>query len=67
MARKANQKQLQKAAELLNRKPGYKSGEYARMLGCHRETFNRILVQLNDRSVLLFEDQSGRIWPLGDG
>ena len=63
MGRKANAKRLKKAEKLLQKKPGYRSGRYAKMMGCHRETFNRILVQLNDRGVLLSEDEQGRLWP----
>lgn len=63
MGRKANEARLMKAKNLLYTKPGHKSGAYARMLGCHRETFSRLLVQLNDRGVLLSEDEKGRLQP----
>ncbi len=65
MGRKANETRLTKAKNLLYTKPGHKPGTYARMLGCHRETFNRILVQLNDRGVLLSEDNKGHLHPFG--
>lgn len=65
MARKTNQARLDKAAQLLRSQPGCKSGEYARMLGCHRQTFTRLLVQLDNRGVLLSEDEQGRLWPFG--
>jgi DNA-binding IclR family transcriptional regulator len=42
---------------------GYKSGEYARMMGCRRETFNRLLAHLESRGILFSEDQQGRLWP----
>ena len=63
MARKADEKRLQKVAHLMSERPGYKSGEYALMMGCHRETFTRLLVQLNDQGFLLSEDKQGRLWP----
>ncbi len=65
MARKANEKELQKAVQLLHAQPGYKSGEYARMMGCHRQTFTRLLVLLNDRKIFFSEDGKGRLWPFG--
>lgn len=63
MAKKANNKKLEKAKEILTEKPGRKSGTYARELGIHKESFNRLLVQLNDKNVLLYEDDEGKIWP----
>lgn len=65
MARKTNERRLQKATQLLQNQPGCKSGEYAQMMGCHRQTFSRLLVQLNDRGLLLSEDGKGRLWPFG--
>lgn len=63
MARKADKNKLQKAINLFHKEPGQKSGEYARKMGFHREAFNRLLVQLNDRKIFLYEDDDGRIWP----
>ncbi len=62
MPRKANEAKIARAAVLLKTRPGLRAGRYARMLGCHRESFNRLLVQLNDRDFLLFEDEKGRLW-----
>ena len=66
MARKANKLRLQQAVQLLRAQPGYKSGEYAQKMGCHRQTFNRLLVQLNDQGVLISEDDFGRLWPFDE-
>ena len=44
MPRKADSDRLQDAAQLLVEQPGHLSAEYARRMGCHRETFNRLLV-----------------------
>jgi DNA-binding IclR family transcriptional regulator len=63
MPRKADKNKLQKAITLFHRQPGQKSGTYARKLGMHKEAFNRLLVQLNDKNILLYEDDKGRIWP----
>ena len=67
MPRKANESRLQEAATLLQTQPGCKAGEYARRLGIHREDFRRVLVQLNDRGVLLSEDDNGHLWPFSKG
>jgi len=65
MPRKANEERLQEAVQLLLNRPGHKPGEYARMMGCHRQTFNRLLAQLDGRGILLSEDGKGRLWPFG--
>ncbi|MFC1997969.1 hypothetical protein ACFLXI_10275 [Chloroflexota bacterium] len=66
MARRANQKQIDLAAGLIHSQPGQQSAAYAREMGCARETFNRLLVHLNDRGVLLSEDSQGQLWPFRD-
>jgi hypothetical protein len=63
MGRKANESRLQAISSLLHTQPGRRAGEYARMLGMHRENFGRALVQLNDRGVLLSEDDKGHLRP----
>jgi hypothetical protein len=65
MARKADEKRLRAVVQLIENQPGYKPGEYAQLMGWHRQTFNRLLVQLHDRGVLLSEDRQGRIWLFG--
>jgi DNA-binding IclR family transcriptional regulator len=66
MPRNADPERLQEAARLITEQPGHLSAEYARRMGCHRETFNRLLVQLDDRGFLLSEDPQGRLWPFRD-
>ena len=65
MARRADESKIRKVMELLKTHPGRSSGEYARMMDCHREAFIRVLTQLEDRGVLLAEDRDGRLWLLG--
>ena len=67
MPRKANEKRLREITGLLRTQPGRKAGEYARLLGIHREDFRRVLVQLNDRGILLAEDDKGHLWPFNRG
>jgi hypothetical protein len=62
MGRKANTVRLQAAAQLIQDRPGLLSAEYARLMGCHREIFNRLLVHLDDQGFLLSEDERGRLW-----
>ncbi len=45
MGRKANQDRIRAAEKTIKANPGHRAGHYARKLGCHRETFNRVLVQ----------------------
>jgi hypothetical protein len=66
MGRKANETRLREVARLLHTQPGRKAGEYARLLGIHREDFGRVLVQLNDRGILLSEDDKGHLWPFNE-
>ena len=63
MPRKVDPDRIQEAARLLADQPGHLSAEYARRMGCHRETFNRLLVHLDEQGFLLSEDERGRLWP----
>ncbi|MBE0411198.1 MAG: hypothetical protein IBX69_15865 [Anaerolineales bacterium] len=62
MPRQSDQERLQKAVRLIIEQPGHLASEYARQMGCHRQTFSRMLVQLEDRGFLLSEDEHGRLW-----
>lgn len=64
MPRRADEKKVQVVVELLHARPGRRPGEYARMMGCHREAFVRVLAQLERAGVLLAEDGDGRLWPV---
>jgi DNA-binding IclR family transcriptional regulator len=66
MARKPNPDRLQVAERLLEEQPGHLPAEYAQIMGCHRESFNRLLVQLDEKGFLLWEDEQGRLWPFAD-
>ena len=67
MGRKANQARIKAAEKAIKTNSGHRAGHYASKLGYHRETFNRVLVQLHDRGVLLSEDERGRLWPFRGG
>jgi len=62
MGRHASETWIRMAVRLLRLHPGRRSSDYARMMDCHRESFVRVLTQLEDRGVLVSEDRQGRLW-----
>lgn len=62
MARKANEEELARLHQAIQSRPGRHSGFFARLFGCSREKVNRQLTTLNDRGVLLYEDDRGRLY-----
>ncbi len=66
MARNADQQQLEELRQVIDRSPGQCIGALARLLNWSREKVTRGLVMLNDRGVLLYEDEYGRLWPVDD-
>lgn len=52
---------LQRMAEIVERRKGISQAELARQLGVHRSTVGKDLVQLEERGVLLAEDERGRL------
>ena len=63
MARKADQKELERLARAIEQRPGKRGGFFARLLGCTREKVSRQLATLNDQNKLYFEDDDGGIYP----
>lgn len=66
MARRANERELARLEQAINAHPGQRSGFFARLLGCSREKVNRQLTTLNDRGVLLYEDEGGKLYRFED-
>ena len=62
MARHADSQQLEELHQVIERSPGQCIGAVARMLNWSREKVTRGLVMLNDRGVLFYEDEHGRLW-----
>jgi hypothetical protein len=62
MPRKANPSHLDTLRKAIETHPGNRAGFFARLLDWHREEVNRKLVTLNDRGVLLWEDDRGGLW-----
>ena len=65
MARKSNDQRLDEIAQAIATYPNRKPGWIARLLGWDNKTVMRALPQLEDRGVLLVEDEFGRISMLG--
>lgn len=63
MARKANEKTLEKIYGKVEELPGKKAGFIARLLGLHRSEVTRSLPALEDKGLLLYEDDKGRLYP----
>lgn len=63
MARKANQRELDRLSREIERQPGKRSGFFARLFGCSREKISRQLVSLNDQEKLFYEDDRGGLFP----
>ncbi len=49
--------------ELIQQHPGVRPAELARMLGVSRSTVLRRLPIMEEAGFLLYEDQSGGLWP----
>ncbi len=62
MARHADQQQLEELRQTIERSPGQCVGAIARLLNWSREKVTRGLVSLNDRGMLFYEDEHGRLW-----
>lgn len=63
MSRKADERRLRELLGAIERHPGRGVGFLARQLGWPHEVINRGLVALDDRGVLLSEDERGGLWP----
>lgn len=64
MPRPANYENLMQLEYAIRTNPGSLPGCLARVLGWPQEKVARGLVSLNDREVLLAEDEEGGLWPL---
>ena len=63
MARQADQEQLEELRQVIECSPGQCIGAIAHALNWSREKVTRGLVMLNDRWILFYEDEYGRVWP----
>jgi DNA-binding MarR family transcriptional regulator len=70
MARAANNKRVEKiypqdcfACHKIEEHPGKKAGLIARLLGLNRSEVTRSLPVLQDKGLLVSEDEQGGLWP----
>jgi hypothetical protein len=61
MGRRSDEERLLTIARAIRENPGRKPGWIARRLGIDNKTFMRALPLLEDRGVLLAEDEHGRV------
>lgn len=59
--KRQKQKRLERIAELTTGEEGITRAQLARRLGVHRSTIGRDLLHLEERGILLAEDDAGRL------
>ncbi|MHB8779213.1 MAG: hypothetical protein ACYC6R_15855 [Anaerolineales bacterium] len=63
MARPANHDRAEQIYRKIEEHPGKKAGLIARLLGLNRSEVIRSLPALQDKGLLLSEDEKGGLWP----
>lgn len=63
MARQANGERLEGIYRKIEEYPGERPGFFARLLGLNRSEVTRALPALEDKGLLVSEDEHGRLWP----
>lgn len=63
MARKQQQDRLDEIYRTIEENPGEKAGFLARLLGLNRSEVTRALPALEEKGILVSEDERGRLWP----
>ncbi len=63
MSRKADDEKLKEIYNTVMEHPGKRSGCIARLLGLNRSEVTRALPTLQERGLLLIEDDQGGLWP----
>jgi hypothetical protein len=63
MPRHADETRLKALRQAIEAYPGKRAGFFSRLLNWRREEVSRRLVSLNDKGVLLWEDDRGGLWP----
>ena len=66
MARKIEEKKLEKIYEKVEENPGKKAGFIARLLGLNRSEVTRSLPALDDKGLYIYEDDEGGLYPHKD-
>ncbi len=63
MARPANDNRAEQIYRKIEEHPGKKAGLIARLLGLNRSEVTRSLPALEDKGLLVSEDEKGGLWP----
>ena len=63
MARKIEEKKLEKIYEKVGEHPGKKAGFIAMLLGLNRSEVTRSLPALDQKGLLVYEDEEGGLYP----
>lgn len=63
MARTESHGRAEKIYRKIEEHPGKKAGFFARLLGIHRSDVTRTLPSLQDKGLLVSEDDKGGLWP----
>ncbi len=63
MPRQANQNSLRNLKQAIEKNPGKCPSFFAHLLGWTHEQVNRGLTSLDDKGVLLYEDEQGGLYP----
>lgn len=63
MARPMNHDRAEQIYRTIERNPGKKAGLIARLLGLNRSEVTRSLPTLQDKGLLVSEDEKGGLWP----
>ncbi len=66
MARKADQDRIEVLAQYVHNHPGSKAIDVARGLGIPPSSVTRLLPSLQDKGLLLSEDDKGGLWPFDE-
>ena len=63
MARPINQQSVEQIYRKIEAHPGKRAGFLARLLGINRSEVTRALPSLQDKGLLVSEDEKGGLWP----
>ena len=63
MARPANYQRVEQIYRKIEEHPGKRPGFIARLLGLNRSEVTRALPSLQDKGLLISEDEGGGLWP----
>jgi len=63
MARPANHDRAEQIYRQIEEHPGKRAGFFARLLGLNRSEVTRILPALQEKGLLVSEDDKGGLWP----